>query len=152
MKRYGNLFLFPFIIIISITFFFGYGSKSNPEMLKGLLMERTSILQQAYYGQIQTDKAENLLAQIETQPLLGTDIHTLRNSEPMEMEMVVGMEIKSLKQIKKLYRYLTFRSEITWYMKGMNTTYSQTVDYHVVLQSVGSNYKLSEFNPIQTFK
>lgn len=150
MKRYKKLFFFPFIIIIIITLFSGFGHNSNPQIMKELLEKRTSILQQSYFGQIKIEKAEEQLAEIETQPLLGSDIMNLRNKVPSEMDMIEDMKIDSLREITKFYSYLSYQSEITWYMKGLNSDYKQTIKYHIVLKNLDGKYKLSEFKPIKS--
>lgn len=148
MKRYGTLFLFPFLLIISLSVFSGFGYQTDQETVKRLLTERTSILQQAYYGHIGRDDAEQRLARIETQPLLSEDILSLRETEDTEVDTVSHMEILTIRQVKKLYRYLTYQSRISWYMNGLQGSYTETLDYHVVLKQIGQGYKISELNPV----
>lgn len=148
MKRYGNLFLVPFIIIIAIIVFSGFGHASNTGIVKDLLVERTSILQQSYYGQLEIGEAETRLYTIETQPLLESDILMLRNSDSTQIDVVRNMEVISIKQTTKLYDYLTFQGEIQWYMTGYNGDYIETVEYNIVLKTFGNSYKLSDLYPI----
>lgn len=152
MKRYGNIYLLPFIIIIFMAFFPGFVNGSNTTIVRDLMMERTSILQEAYYGNMQIEEAERRLYQIETQPLLETDILALREAEYSQLDIIDDMRIVSLRQNTKLYDYLSFQGEIIWFMVGLQGKYSQTVNYNIVLKSFGEIYKLSELSPISTLQ
>jgi len=152
MKHYKNLFLFPFIIIISVTVLSGFGNNSNTGIVKDLMKERTSILQQTYYGELNSDIAEDKLSNIETQPLLESDILTLRAFKNTEIDMIRDMEIISLKRITKLYDYLSFHGTIRWHMSGLNGEYVETVDYCIVLKSFGRIYKISDIYPINRYQ
>jgi hypothetical protein len=151
MKRFGNLFIVPFLIIICIIVFSGFGQSSNTAIAKDLLKERTSILQQAYYGQLDIDEVEERLYLIETQPLLESDILTLRNADSGQIDFIKKMEVISLKQTTKLYDYLSFQGQIKWYMTGLTGDYIETVEYAIVLKSYGRLYKISDLYPTNPY-
>src|SRR5690554_3139140 len=118
MKRYINIFIIPFIIIIFIGLFPGYINESQAAVVKTLMRERTSIIQEAYYGNMSLEEAEKRLYKIETHPLLESDILSLRSIEDTEIDKIKDMRFISLKKTTNLYNYLSFQGEIMWLMLG----------------------------------
>ena len=113
-----------------------------------MLKERTEILHKVYFRKIEPERGEVLLYEIETQPLLASDIKSLRAFVDTDLDPVKSMQILVLEQISGLYGYKSYRGEILWHMKGPDGDYVQSVDYNIVLKKSGSGYKLSEFNAI----
>lgn len=148
MKYYLNVFLIPFMLVIFFTFFSGFSGTSDAILVEELLKERTEIFHKVYFHEIDAERGEKLLYEIETQPLLASDIKSLRAFVDTDMDPVKSMQILVLEQISGLYGYKSYRSEILWHMKGPEGDYIQSVDYNIVLKRTGSGYKLSELNAI----
>ena len=148
MKIYANLFLIPFILIIIFSVFSGFTRGSDSALVEELIRERTDILHKVYFQQIDPEKGEQLLYEIETQPLLASDIRTLRQFTDTDMDMIRDLEILVLEETSNLYGDKSYRSDILWYMKGLAGDYVQSVDYNILLKKSGDRYKLSEFTPI----
>ena len=146
MKTYSNLFLIPFVLIIFFSVFSGFTKISDSFLVEELIRERTNILHGVYFNEIQPEKGEQLLYEIETQPLLASDIKTLREYADTDMDLVKDLEILVLEQTSGLYGYKSYRADILWHMRGLDGDYIQSVDYGIVLKKSGSGYKLSEFN------
>ncbi|MGI6733104.1 MAG: hypothetical protein ACOX4J_02840 [Anaerovoracaceae bacterium] len=148
MRNYLNVFLLPFLLIIFFTFFSGFAGTQDSMLVEELLKERTEILHKVYFREIEPERGEVLLYEIETQPLLASDIKSLRAFVDTDLDPVKSMQILVLEQISGLYGYKSYRGEILWHMKGPDGDYVQSVDYNIVLKKSGSGYKLSEFNAI----
>ncbi len=147
MRRYYKLFLFPAIIIIIAGFFSGFSEQSLTQTAKNLLEQRTKILQQAYYGQIERDQAEKYLNKIEMYPLLSEDIGNLKAMEDTDPDKVTSMEFLDIKQDDKLFLYVSMHVKIRWHMSGSGTDYISDNDYLVILKSTKDGYKLTRFDP-----
>ena len=147
MKHYQRVFVIPCLMILVLTLFSGFAPAGVKNPVETLLNQRTSILQQAFYGQIQQEEAEKRLAQVETQPLLAADVNRLRSFEASQLDLVKKMDILQMRQSTKVYDYLTYDVQIRWEMKGLSGDYTQVTDYFVVLKQTGGEYRLSEFSP-----
>ncbi len=148
MKSYSNLFVIPFVLIIFFSVFSGFASAADSTSVERLLRERTNIMHKVFFNEITPEKGEELLYEIAAQPLLASDIRSLREYENTDMDLVRDMEILVLEQTSALYGYRSYRGEILWYMRGVNGDYIQSVDYNIVLKRSGSGYKLSEFTAV----
>lgn len=148
MKRYYKFFILPALIVIIVGIFSGFSEQSYTKMAESLLEERTMVLQMAYSGRIELDKAEEMLKQIETYPLLSEDIAYLRTAEPTQIDTVKSMEFVETYQKNELFGYVSLNTNIRWNMKGLGTDYVSDNEYSVILKTTKSGYKLSEFNPI----
>lgn len=148
MKRYYKFFILPASILIIVGIFSGFSEQSYIKMAESLLEERTMVLQMAYSGRIELDKAEEMLKQIETYPLLSEDIAYLRTAEPTQIDTVKSMEFVETYQKNELFGYVSLNTNIRWNMKGLGTDYVSDNEYSVILKTTKSGYKLSEFNPI----
>lgn len=148
MKSYSNLFILPALLVISLTLFSGFTHGSNLSIVEDLMRERSIILQQAYYGQIDLAETEARLFEIETQPLLESDIIILRRADESSMDQVKDLAVLSVMQMTKLYNYLSFHVEIIWYMKGLEGDYTEEVNYGIIMKDCGDAYKLSELYPL----
>lgn len=149
MKKYYKLLVFPALIVIIAGVFSGFSEQSCTKIVESLLEERTRILQMAYYGRIELEKAEEMLKQIETYPLLSEDISYLREAEPTELDIVKSMEFVETYQKNKLFGYVSLNTTIRWNMRGLNEDYVSDNEYSVILKLTKKGYKLSEFNPIK---
>lgn len=147
MKRYYKLLILPAIIVIIAGFFSGFSEQSYEQLAQSLLKERTNVLQNAYYGKIDRDLAEDYLGKIETYPLLSEDIGCLRNSGPTEMDKVKSMEFNEIKQESKLFPYVSLSVTIRWHMSGPESDYFSDYEYSVILKSTNNGYKLAGFDP-----
>ena len=147
MRRYYKLFLFPAIIIIIAGFFSGFSEQSLTETAKNLLEQRTQILQQAYYGQIDRDKAEKYLGKIESYPLLSEDIGNLKDMTDTDQDKVTSMEFLDFKQDDKLFLYVSLHTKIRWHMRGSGADYISDNEYLVILKSTKDGYRLTRFSP-----
>lgn len=147
MKKYYKLLIFPAIIIIIAGIFSGFSKQSFNNVAESLLEERTSILQNAYYGKIEMKEAEKRLSQIETYPILSEDIGNLREADPCQLDIVKSMEFIDINQEKKMFDFISFHMKIRWYMSGLSSDYISDNEYSVILKSTKDGYKLSEFNP-----
>ncbi len=147
MKKYYKLLILPAIIIIIAGIFSGFSEQSCDAVAENLLEERTTILQNAYYGNIEPEQVEKNLSRIETYPLLSEDIGNLREADPCQLDIVKSMEFIEVEQEKKMFDYISFHMKIRWYMSGLSSDYISDNEYSVVLKSNKDGYKLSEFNP-----
>lgn len=147
MRRYYKLFMVPAIIIIIAGFFSGFSEQSLTQTAKNLLEQRTQILQQAYYGQIDRDQAEKYLNKIEIYPLLSEDIGNLKDMEGTDQDKVTSMEFLDIKQDEKLFLYVSLHVKIRWHMSGAGEGYISDNDYLVILKSTKDGYKLTRFDP-----
>jgi len=148
MKAHTNLFLIPFVMIICLSVFPGLANGSDNIPVEKLIQERTDTLKSVFFQQITSEKGEQLLFEIETQPILAEDIKSLRINKATEMDLVKDHEILVLEQTSDLLGYKSYRAEILWYMKGADGDYIQSIDYSIVLKRSGKGYKLSEFTPV----
>lgn len=151
MKSYSNIFFLPFALIICIALFSGFAGSSENSTVEKLLIERVNILHGVYTFQITADEAEKLLYEIETQPLLASDIRDLRTFSATDMDMVLDMEIIAIEKVTDLYGRKSFRGEVLWHMRGYGGDYIQSVDYSIVMKKSTPNYKLSELLAISPF-
>jgi hypothetical protein len=147
LRRYYKLFIFPAIIVIIAGFFSGFSEQSLTQTAKDLLEQRTKILQQAYYGQIERDQAEKYLSKIEMYPLLSEDIGNLKAMEDTDQDKVTSMEFLDVKQDDKLFLYVSLHVKIRWHMSGSGTDYISDNEYLVILKSTKDGYKLTRFTP-----
>lgn len=147
MKKYYKLLIFPAIIMIVAGIFSGFSEQSYSQIAESLLEERTKVLQNAYYGKIEMDKAETYLSRIETYPLLSEDIGNLRQADPAQLDTVKTMEFIDITKEYRMFEYVCFHMKIRWYMSGLSADYISDNEYSVVLKSTKSGYKLAEFNP-----
>ncbi|MEA4988180.1 MAG: hypothetical protein VB095_08980, partial [Anaerovorax sp.] len=148
-RRY-KFIVIPCIAVLFISIFSGFGTNSESANVRHLIEQRTDILQQAYYGELTFEKAQNQLQKIETQPLLGEDITALRDADPCQLDLVQKMEMKSIERKMHLFHYQSFEVNLKWYMKGLCEDYISQGDYFIVLKTVDGEAKLSEFDPILT--
>ena len=144
MKKYYKILVIPAMIIIVAGFFSGFGSQSSS--VEDLLRERTTVMQNAYYGKIDMEKAETRLKEIETYPLISEDIQSIRDLKSTEVDMVRSMDFLSVKKTSKLFDYISYEVEIQWDMKGLNENYISTNKYTVIMKSQDDKVKISEFN------
>lgn len=133
-------------MIIIAGIFSGFSEQSHDQIVENLLKDRTSILQKAYYGKIEMDKAEKYLCKIETYPLLTQDIQCLREADPSQLDMVKSMDFKSITQTIQMFDYISYDIIIRWHMRGLSADYISDNEYSVVIKSTSQGYKLSEFN------
>jgi hypothetical protein len=147
LRRHYKLLLFPAIIIIIAGFFSGYSEQSLTETAKNLLEQRTQILQQAYYGQIDRNQAEKYLKKIESYPLLSEDVGNLKDTQDTDQDRVTSMEFLTISQDDKLFLYVSLHAEIRWHMSGSGTDYISDNEYLVILKSTKDGYKLTRFSP-----
>ncbi len=150
MYQRCKFIIIPCVAVLLISIFSGFGSQSESINVRKLIEKRTSILQQAYYGELSFEKAQSQLQKIETQPLLGEDITALRDADPSQLDMVQKMEMKSIERKMRLFHYQSFEVNLKWYMKGMSEDYISQGDYFIVLKTIDGEAKLSEFEPILT--
>jgi len=145
MKKDCRRFILPAIIIIIAGFFSGFGERSYGQIAEELLKERTKILQHAYYGGIEPERAEKYLSRIETYPLLSEDIENLRDMEATDLDLVKSMDFLEVKQEQKLFHYVSLRMKIRWHMSGAGADYVSENEYSVILQTAGNESRLAEF-------
>jgi len=145
LKKYYKFLIFPAIIIIIAGIFSGFSEQSNDKTVENLLKKRTVILQDAYYGKIETDKAEQYLNEIETYPLLSEDIQGLRNADLTQMDIVNSMEFLSINKTLKMFDFISYNTKIRWYMSGLSADYISDNQYSVVIKSTKEGFKISEF-------
>ncbi len=148
MRDYRNLLLLPFILIALFSVLSGFSDAADTSFAEELVKERANILSKVFFEQIDNDKAEDLLYEIETQPLLSSDIRSLREYDNTDIDIVKSMEILAMDKVSDIYGYRSYICDILWHMRGVEGDYVQSVDYNVVFKKTGSRYKISEFNPI----
>lgn len=148
--RYYKFIVIPCIAVLLISICSGFGTSSEKVNVRHLIEQRTEILQQAYYGELSFEEAQNRLQKIETQPLLGEDLTALRDADPCQLDLVQKMEMSSIKRKMNLFHYQSFEVNLKWYMKGLCEDYISQGDYFIVLKTVDDIAKLSEFEPIST--
>ncbi|HML37326.1 MAG TPA: hypothetical protein PKA19_07905 [Bacillota bacterium] len=147
MKRYYKLLILPAIIVIIAGFFSEFSEQSYEQLAQSLLKERTNVLQNAYYGKVERELAEDYLDKVETYPLLSEDISSLRDSEATEMDRVRSMEFSEIKQESKQFPYVALSVTIRWHMSGPESDYFSDHEYSVILKSTNNGYKLAGFDP-----
>lgn len=147
MKKNEKLLILPAMIVIIAVFLSGYREQSCIRIAESLLEERTSILQQAYFGRLERDLAEQYLGQIETYPLLTEDILLLRGSQETDFDTVNAMEILDIKQESRHFGYITLSIRIRWHLRGPASDYISDNDYSVVLRQSGTGFLLTRFDP-----
>jgi hypothetical protein len=135
------------MIVIVAVFLSGYREQSCIRITESLLEQRTSILQQAYLGRLESDEAERYLGQIETYPLLTEDVQALRKSQETDFDPVKAMEFLETRQESRHFRYTTISVRIRWHLSGPDSDYVSDNDYSVVLQSSNNGFLLSRFEP-----
>ncbi len=145
MKKYYKFLMIPSIIVIIIGIFSGFDTTSEEKIMENLIRERTAIIQDAYYGKIDTGKAIERLNEIETYPLYNKDVYNVKKINEGNVDMVRSMKLNGIKENTKMYNYLSYTVNIQWIMRGLNGDYSTMGTYTVVLKQVDYNFKLSEF-------
>lgn len=140
---YNKIFLFPCLALVSITLLSGFTSPSEEDLVKSLLTERAMALQQAYFGDTTAPQLEDTLRKVETQPLLGQDVAAFKETGPTDMDVVMGLQVISLKKNTGLYGYRSFTATVLWKMRNLSGTYEEVVEYNIVLKFSGEQYRLS---------
>lgn len=148
MKRYQKWLLIPAIIIIAISILSGFSNPDAEKEAKKLLHMRTDLLQKAFYQQISLEEVEKKLSEIESYPLLTEDIHSLREWDASQLDLVKQMNIVSFKQEKNFMNYLTYKADIYWDMISLDENYTMKGRYYIVLKKENDQFKLSAFDPI----
>ncbi|WP_027398602.1 hypothetical protein [Anaerovorax odorimutans] len=147
MYKYYKLIMIPAIIVIVGVVFSGFSVQTHEKTVSDLLEERTSVLQNAYYCNMDKEKVVKLLKKIETYPLLSKDIDALQSIEDgCQIDVVKSMDIKTIERNVKMFNFISFDVDIDWSMSGLSGDYLTDGQYSVVIKSEGRNYKLSEFN------
>ncbi|MEG1930317.1 MAG: hypothetical protein RR131_04180 [Anaerovorax sp.] len=145
MSKHYRLVMIPAILLIIFGVFSGFSNSSEEETVEGLIRERTSILQQTYFGKMTKEQAETRLQEIEIYPLYNKDIYQFDQFKNTEIDRVRGMKIKEIWENTNLYDYKAFKCKIQWEMRGVEGNYTTLGLYHLVLKKDRGIYKLSEF-------
>lgn len=145
MKK-RNLLVIPSILIIVLSVFPGFASRSAEQQIEYLIEQRTEIMQDAFFGDITIEEAETALAGIETYPLLTDDVYSLRSWDAAQLDMVRDMHILNITHEKSFMIYLTYDVDIIWDMSGLSGNYTSEVSYYAVAVKDGENYLLSKFD------
>ena len=145
---YHKIFLFPAAAILCMVFLSGFTSPKEEVLVRDLLLDRTQILEEFYYGHASLQASEERLAEVETQPLLKEDIAAMRAWEATDLDMVKGLTVLSLEKRTGLYGYLAFDAVILWNMQGLAGSYTEITEYNVVLKQSGKQYRISIFEAI----
>lgn len=147
-KKITILEILPALIIISMCLFTGFTVNEDIDIMEKLLKDRTNIMQNCIYGEINCSEGEEQLGKIEMYPLLAEDIKSLRQWDFTQLDVVNNMKIINSNRIKKVFDYTTYKVSIIWDMSGLSDKYILTEDYYVVIKKVGKNNYLSSFEPI----
>ncbi|MBQ9931877.1 MAG: hypothetical protein IJO79_05925 [Firmicutes bacterium] len=145
---YHKIFLFPSLVLLCGIFLSGFTAESDEALVRDLLLSRTLIMEQVLYGELSLEEGERRLAQIETQPLLKEDITAMRTWLDSDLDVVRRLKILSLEKRTGLYGYRAFDALILWEMRGVTGSYTETVEYNVVLKQSGDQYRISILEPL----
>ena len=146
MMLHHKKLMLPSLIVIAVSLFSGFGVQEQENKVIQLLEDRAFILQQAYYGEIDFNEAEERLYQIETQPLLKEDLQSLRTTDFCEMDIVKKLEVKELQPKMTMFDHMSFQGKLLWYMEGVSGDYMYEGDYFILLKSYSDQWKLSQFD------
>lgn len=145
VKKHYNLMTIPALIIIIISLLSGFTYHDDEELLKSMLIERTQILQDGFFGMTDRKYAENMITELEVQPILSEDVKNLRGYEQTDMDRVEKMTFVSVEKKSNFMGYITFEVQILWDMRSPEGKYETYGTYHTVLKKTGNSYYLSKF-------
>ena len=148
MRRILNVVLTIGLISMIVVIFSGFQEKNYEMIVYHLIGERNSILESGYFGDNSYDETELLLNNIEGNPLLSEDLNHLKFNLPTDMDKIIGFTIVDLMKIDSTNNAISFQAEISWSMKGLDSHYSVSQTYYLVLVSFGERYKLSYMVPV----
>lgn len=147
-QKYSNLLFVPALLVILLSLLSGFTGKTEENTVKELLRERTRILQDCYYGLLDQSEAEQALSEIETYPLLSSDIGSLREWDETEVDIVEKMYFGSIKKTRSCFGKDAYQASIKWDVSGLSGDYTAEGDYHIILKSDKNRQKLSVFVPL----
>ena len=145
LKRNYNLLVVPSMIIIFITVFSGFTVSDEDKIVKSLLTERTFALQDGLYDVVSYNETERRLMDIETYPLIASDMENLKLFEATDLSRVVRMRFTKIEKQHSIMGYITYEIEIIWDMTGPEGDYESRGTYHTVLKKTGDKILLSKF-------
>ena len=141
-KRNYNLLVVPSMIIIFITVFSGFTVSDEDKIVKSLLTERTFTLQDGLYDVVSHSETERRLKDIETYPLIASDMENLKLFEATDLSRVVRMRFTKIEKQHSIMGYITYEIEIIWDMTGPEGDYESRGTYHTVLKKTGDKILL----------
>lgn len=144
LKVISTLVLSGIIIVV----FSGFQTFEYKNTIDQLFKDRTDILQNSFYGKIKIEDTERVLGSVEVTPLIISDLQTIANLDPTEIDTVKSMKINKIKKIKTEGDLVTFSAQIEWQMQGLEGDYSNAVDYIIILKNEGNTYKISDYYPV----
>lgn len=144
-RRYYNIITVPALLIIAVSLLSGFTYHDDTELLKSMLIERTQILQDGFFGITDRKYAESIIAEFETQPLLSEDIKNLRSYNETDFDRVEKMTFVSVEKQSSFMEYVTFKVTILWNMRNPEGKYETYGTYYVVMKKAGNSYHLSKF-------
>ena len=150
-KNY-NFMIIPSIIIIVLSVLPGAGSVKNEDIIKSLLIERTSILQDCYFGMVSKEDTYNKLRNIETYPLITEDMESFDDYTDTDFDRVMRMNFEDIELKSSFMGYISYETVIVWDMRSPEGEYRTSGKYHVVLLDEGDRTFLSKFELIEYFE
>lgn len=147
-RKYSNLLFVPAMLIILLSFLSGFTGKTEENTVKELLRERTRILQNCYYGLMDRNEAEKALFEIETYPLLSSDIQSLREWDETEVDIVEKMYFGPIQKTRSCFGKDAYQVAVKWEVSGLSGDYVAEGDYHIILKTEKNRQFLSVFVPL----
>ncbi|MBE6030907.1 MAG: hypothetical protein E7225_04865 [Clostridiales bacterium] len=144
-----NFLIIPSIIIIVLSILPGAGSVLKEDILKSLLIERTSVLQDYYFGMVSKEETYNKLLDFETYPIITEDIESFDDHIDTDFDRVIKMSFEDIELKSSFMGYISYEAEIVWDMRSPEGEYRTSGRYHVVLLDEGDRIFLSKFELIE---
>lgn len=136
------------LLIIFLTAGVLAGPENDEDMIKGLLNQRTKILNQYYRGAEDFERVEKKLEAVEMGSLLTKDRKAMRINAGMDFEPVTKSKIKITECSRSSMGMLKGTAEITWVLEGMHPGEKpklQTALYFFTAEAVEKRIKLTGF-------
>ncbi|MBQ3107327.1 MAG: hypothetical protein IJC68_01800 [Firmicutes bacterium] len=149
MKNYPKLFALTGSLLILQLLLSGFLLSGTAwDTVQQLLLQRTAFMEQACYGELTLQEAENALSAIEVQPLLRQDVEGIRQQGNAGLERVKDLRILVLERLHSYAGKETYRMQVEWTLSTGNGLERETVFYYLVLEEVGGEMRMAQLEPI----
>ena len=133
--------------LVAASLLSGFGDSMSNRSVPELLRQRADIIQMVWYSEVTPEEGEELLKQIETHPLLSSDVMWLRRAEEgMDFAYVLDMEVVDWKQTSHSLAGTCYLAEIRWELEEYNRHVTEQRSYRIrTVQNSDGSILLSEF-------
>ena len=149
MRNYPKLFVLPALILVLELLLSGFLTKGTDwELVRDLLLQRTAILEQTYFGELSSEEGERALCAVECHPLLRQDVELLRTYGNGGLDRVKDLRLLVLEPLHSYGGTKTYRACVEWTLLTGEGIEREPVFYYLVLEQVGSRSRISLLEPL----